>query len=106
MVRFVETPVFTRRITGIFDDEKYRSLQLALALRPEQGALIRGSGGLRKLRWIAAGRGKRGGVRLIYYWDKPTETIFMLFVYTKQEQADLTPSQVKALGRIVREEFK
>ncbi len=79
-MRFVETPVFTRAVTSVLDDDQYRSLQLALALRPEQGNLIRESGGLRKLRWSVPGRGKRGGARVIYYWDKPTETFYMLFV--------------------------
>ena len=54
-------------ISGLVDDESYRALQVALALRPEQGALIQGSGRLRKIRWAASGRGKRGGVRIIYY---------------------------------------
>lgn len=105
-MRFVETPVFTRTVTALLDEEQYRALQLALALRPEQGDLIRGSGGLRKLRWGLAGRGKRGGARVIYYWDAPTETFYMLYAYTKQEQGDLTPHQVKVLRRLVREEFK
>jgi mRNA-degrading endonuclease RelE of RelBE toxin-antitoxin system len=100
------TPVFTRRIIAILDEDRYRFLLLALALRPEQGALIRGSGGLRKLRWSVPGRGKRGSVRIIYYWDKPAETFFMLFAYTKQEQGDLTPKQVKILGQLIRKEFK
>jgi hypothetical protein len=105
-MRFVETPVFTRTVTALFDEEQSRALQLALALRPEQGDLIRGSGGLRKLRWGLAGRGKRGGARVIYYWDAPTETFYMLYAYTKQEQGDLTPQQVKVLRRLVWEEFK
>jgi mRNA-degrading endonuclease RelE of RelBE toxin-antitoxin system len=105
-MRFVETPVFTRTVTALLDEEQYRALQLALALRPEQGDLIRGSGGLRKLRWGLAGRGKRGGARVIYYWDTPTETFYMLYAYTKQEQGDLTPQQVKVLSRLVRKEFK
>ena len=105
-MRFVETTVFTRIITKILNDDQYRSMQLALALRPEQGVVIRGSGGLRKLRWLVGSRGKRGGARLIYYWDKSTETIFMLFVYTKKDQGDLTPDQVRILGQIVSEEFK
>jgi mRNA-degrading endonuclease RelE of RelBE toxin-antitoxin system len=105
-MRFVETPVFTKCVTAVLDDDQYRNLQLALVLRPEQGPVIRGSGGLRKLRWVMPGRGKRGGIRLIYYWDGQTETIYMLFVYRKTEQGDLSPAQVKILGRIVREEFK
>ena len=105
-MRFVETPVFTRTVTALLDEEQYRALQLALALRPEQGDLIRGSGGLRRLRWGLAGRGKRGGARVIYYWDRPTETFYMLYAYSKQEQGDLTPQQVKVLRRLVREEFK
>lgn len=105
-MQFVETPVFTRAVTALLDEEQYRALQLALALRPEQGDVIRGSGGLRKLRWGLTGRGKRGGVRVIYYWDKPTQTFYLLYVYTKQEQGDLTPQQVKVLSRLVREEFE
>jgi hypothetical protein len=105
-MRLVETPVFTRRISTVLDDDQYRFLQRALALRPEQGALIRGSGGLRKLRWSVPGLGKRGSARVIYCWNKPTETFFMLFAYTKQEQGDLTPKQVKILGQLVRKEFK
>ena len=105
-MRFVETPVFTRAVTALLGEEQYRALQLALALRPEQGDVIRGSGGLRKLRWGLAGRGKRSGARVIYYWDKPTHTFYMLYAYTKHEQGDLTPQQVKVLRRLVREEFK
>jgi len=81
-MRFVETPVFTRTVTALLDEEQYRALQLALALRPEPGDLIRGSGGFRKLRWGLAGRGKRGGARVLYSWDIPTETLFMLYAYT------------------------
>ncbi len=64
-----------------------------------------GGGGLRKLRWSAQGRGKRGGIRLIYYWDPPSHTFYMLYLYAKNEQGDLTSSQTKALARLVREEF-
>src|SRR5574337_817884 len=105
-VRVVETPVFTRAVTALLDEEQYRALQLALALRPEQGDIIRGSGGLRKLRWDLTGRGKRGGARVVYYWDKPTQTFYMLYGYTKQEQGDLTAQQVKVLSKLVGEEFK
>jgi len=105
-MRFVETPIFTRIITRLLDDEDYRSLQIAMMLRPEQGPIIRGAGGLRKVRWAKAGSGKRGGIRVIYYWA-PTEVVFfMLYAYSKNEQSDLTPTQARRLGQLVREEFK
>jgi hypothetical protein len=74
-MRFVETPVFTAAISGLIDDEAYRRIQTALVLRPEQGPVIPGSGGLRKIRWARRGAGKRGGLRIIYYWT-PTEAAF------------------------------
>jgi len=104
-MRFIETPIFTQEIGAFLSDEEYRSLQLALLFRPEQGAVIPGSGGLRKLRWGFRGKGKRGGCRIIYYWDKQ-ETIYMLFVYPKSKQEDLTLAQMKLLAKLVREEFK
>jgi mRNA-degrading endonuclease RelE of RelBE toxin-antitoxin system len=66
-MRFIESPVFTASLRRHLDDEQYRAMQAALSLRPEQGALISGGAGLRKLRWGAEGRGKRGGVRTIYF---------------------------------------
>jgi len=105
-VRFIETPIFTHELKGLLSDEEYRSIQLALLFRPEQGPLIPRSGGLRKMRWRIRGKGKRGGVRLIYYWDKPAETIFMLFIYPKSEREDLTASQLRILSKLVREELK
>ena len=105
-MRFVETPTFTASVRLHLTDEQYRALQLALVLRPEQGAVIRGSGGLRKLRWAVEGRGKRGGVRTIYYWAVEEHICFMLYVYAKNEQGDLTLAQMKVLSRLVREEFK
>jgi hypothetical protein len=104
-MRFVETPVFTRELKRLLDDESYRRLQVALILRPAQGVIIRGSGGLRKLRWASPDVGKRGGLRVIYYWAAAELAFYMLYMYTKTEQGDLTPAQVRVLGRLVREEF-
>lgn len=105
-MRFVETPIFTKVVRRLLADDEYRALQLALALRPEQGAVIRGSGGLRKVRWGLGGRGKSGGIRVIYFWDPPQRLFYMLLAYPKNEQEDLTPDQLRILSRIVREEFK
>jgi hypothetical protein len=104
-VLFVETPVFTSLLRKALDDEAYRALQITLLLRPEQGALISGSGGLRKIRWGVEGRGKRGGLRVIYFWEKARATCYMLFLYQKNEQGDLTSAQMRTLARLVREEF-
>jgi mRNA-degrading endonuclease RelE of RelBE toxin-antitoxin system len=105
-MRFIETPIFTRLVKTLVPDEEYRALQLALMLRPEQGVLIQGSGGLRMIRWGGSGRGKSGGLRVIYFWDKEQAEFYMLLAYTKSEQEDLTPDQIKVLSRLVREEFK
>lgn len=75
-------------------------------LRPEQGPIIRGAGGLRKVRWAKPGAGKRGGLRVIYYWAPNERTFYMLYAYSKNEQGDLTPTQARLLGQLVRKEFK
>jgi hypothetical protein len=105
-MRFVETPVFTAAIARFIDDEAYRHLQIALMLRPTQGQVIPASGGLRKIRWAGRGAGKRGGLRIIYYWSPAKTTCYMLYACAKAEQGDLTPAQLRVLGRLVREEFK
>ena len=105
-MRIVETGIFTKALRGLLDEESYRALQLALVLRPEQGALIPGAGGLRKVRWGIEGKGKRGGIRIIYFWDPKESVLYMLLVYGKNVQDDLTSAQLRALSRLVREEFK
>ena len=105
-MKFVETPIFTKELQDVLSDDDYRSLQAAIMLRPEQGAVIRGTRGIRKIRWSGKGHGKSGGLRLIYYWDKKTETIYMLYVYPKNRQENLTAKQCKVLSSLVREEFK
>jgi hypothetical protein len=94
---FVETPVFTRRIAACLDDDEYGRLQLYLGLHPESGKIIQGSGGMRKLRWAGSGRGKRGGLRVIYCWWVSKDRISMLMVYPKNEKDDLTAEQLKQL---------
>ena len=103
---FIETPIFTADLLPLLGPEEYRRLQTALLLRPEHGRLIEGGGGLRKTRWGFADRGKRGGLRIIYYWDKPNDTIYMIMVYPKTFVDDLTPRQVKTLRDVVKKELR
>jgi mRNA-degrading endonuclease RelE of RelBE toxin-antitoxin system len=98
-VVFIETPTFTKRLVQLMDDDRYTALQAYLAKRPDAGDLVRGAGGIRKVRWAGSGRGKRGGLRVIYYWWIAKDRISMLLVYPKNEQDDLSADQVKQLRK-------
>lgn len=102
---FRETSIFTRQAAELLPDEELNALQWALMADPECGDLIRGSGGLRKLRWAASGRGKRGGMRVIYYWHVSGSVILLLLAYPKNEQENLTAAQTKILKSIIESEF-
>jgi hypothetical protein len=105
-MRFIETSIFTRQVTGLLTDEEYSQLQVALSAHPNAGAIIPHSGGLRKIRWAMSGGGKRGGIRVIYYWVVTQDKILMLFTYPKSEKDNLTQQQLKVLREIVEKEFK
>ena len=83
MYSFIETRLFTRRVQDYLGDDEYRRLQIALLENPEAGDIIPGSGGIRKVRWRAPGRGKRGGYRVIYYAKITQGMIWMLTRYPK-----------------------
>lgn len=102
MVLFKESPLFTKLVRNYLTDDEYAGLQWALASHPDAGDMIPGSGGLRKLRWNAQGRGKRGGLRVIYYWRSARGDIWLLTIYAKNE-AENIPAHI--LHRI-KEEFK
>ena len=108
MLEFRETELFTRAVITLLSDDEYAELQGALIVDPEAGDVIKQTGGLRKLRWSQErrGKGKRGGVRVIYYWHATRSLIYMLLVYSKDERDDLSVAQRKALARLVSEEFK
>lgn len=103
-MELIETPVFTRQVTEQLPPEEYRPLQLHLVTHPETGPVIRNSGGLRKLRWRLPGRGKRGGARIIYYWDRTAARLYLLFLFPKNVRSDLTPAQLRALRKLVSDE--
>ncbi|MDZ7623799.1 MAG: hypothetical protein U5J96_05050 [Ignavibacteriaceae bacterium] len=93
-------------MNALLTDDEYRNLQNTLILNPGKGKLILGSGGLRKIRWGITGRGKSGGVRIIYYWIVQRNIILMLLIYQKNEQDELTSSQIKLLKSLVEKELQ
>ena len=102
----IESPAFTRIIAAILDEEDYRAMQNALVEDPALGAVIPGGGGLRKARWGMEGRGKRGGMRVIYYWWTGKDRIYLLFAYPKNVQTDLSREQIRRLAEIMEEELQ
>jgi len=102
----VETKVFTRQVQELLTDEAYKDLQTEIMKRPEVGVLIPGSGGLRKMRWGYQGQGKRGGIRVIYYWAAKQERILMLFIYPKNVHDNLSSAQLRTLRSIVEAEYQ
>jgi hypothetical protein len=96
---FVETSLFTKLLPSYLDDEEYRCLQAYLLEHPESGDLIKGSGGIRKVRWAIQGKGKSGGVRIIYYWHCPRNHIYLLTLYGKSEQANIDKATLKQITK-------
>jgi hypothetical protein len=104
-VELIETSIFTKQITVLLTDEEYGQFQLRLAANPQLGALIKGGGGIRKVRVAVGSRGKSGGARVIYYWAMRRDVILLLYAYPKNVTADLTPKQIAQLAKVVKEEF-
>src|SRR5438132_3560463 len=100
---FVETSLFTRLLGDYLSEEEYRALQNHLILYPDAGAIIKSSGGVRKIRWRSAGKGKSGGVRVIYYWAKSVHQVFMLTLYGKGEKEDLSHSDLRKVVNLLGE---
>ncbi|HEU4773781.1 MAG TPA: type II toxin-antitoxin system RelE/ParE family toxin [Lysobacter sp.] len=98
---FIETPVFTRQISEMVTDEQYAEFQHLLADSPEAGDVIKGTGGLRKIRLALDNRGKSGGARIIYYYFVNASQIALLFAYPKNVASDLTAEQKAVLKHII-----
>ena len=101
---FIETPIFTVGVKSLLSDEDYAALQLYLVSQPDAGDVIGGTGGLRKVRWTTAGRGKRGGTRVIYYYVVAQSQIRMILIYRKGIKDDLSPKE-KAILRGINAEW-
>lgn len=102
-MEFIETLVFTKLITELLTDDDYRLLQDDITKNPQAGDLIPKGGGIRKLRFALPGKGKRGGARLIYYWQTSKHKTYMLLAYTKAKKENLAPEQIALLKVLVKE---
>ncbi len=100
---FIESKIFERLREKYFDDTSYNEFQNFLLEQPAVGDTIQGTGGLKKVRWSAKGKGKRGGVRIIYLYLADKSHIHFLTVYAKNEMSDLTPNEKKILKAIAEE---
>jgi hypothetical protein len=105
-VEFIEAPAFTQLLPEYLTDDEYGDLQLYLANNPEAGDVIQGTGGFRKLRWAdpRRGQGKRGGVRVVYYYFDQDQRIWFLTMYGKNEASDLSAKEKRLLKAAVDEE--
>jgi hypothetical protein len=97
MISFVETKLFTRLVREYLNDDAYAELQMALIADPEAGVVIPGSGGVRKLRWAGSGRGKRGGLRVVYYLRTRHGQIWLLTLYAKNVLDDIPPRLLRRI---------
>ena len=101
---FIETSKFTKLLSDYLSDDEYRMLQWHLQEKPDSGDIVRGSGGVRKVRWAPEGKDKSGGVRVIYYWKKSDYEIWMLTIYSKSEQATIPGHILKKIAEAIENE--
>lgn len=104
MFEFIETPFFTKVLDVYLDDAEYAKLQQYLNERPDAGAVIPGSGGVRKLRWHITGRGKRGGLRVVYYLRSARGEVWMLTLYSKSVRENIPAHLLKQMREAIDEE--
>jgi hypothetical protein len=107
-MEFVEAPAFTRRLSGYLSDDDYGELQARLRASPESGDVMPGTGGFRKLRWADArrGKGRRGGLRIIYYYFASDHQIWLMTLYDKSEAVDLTAREKRTLKAAIESELQ
>jgi len=106
-MEFIEAPAFTRHLADYLGDDGYKEFQSKLAGNPELGDLMPGTGGFRKVRWADARRskGRRGGLRIIYFHFKSDSQIWLMTIYDKDEASDLTAKEKNALKAAIEDEL-
>ena len=102
-MRVFSTRTCERAIRKLLSDDARKEMEASIVAAPGQAPIIRGTGDIRKLRWAGSGRGRRGGIRTIYFYHVSPETIYLLTAYAKSDRDDLTPADVKVLSRLVAE---
>ncbi len=102
---FIETPIFTKRLKELMDDDCYLKFQQLLLANPTAGAIISGGGGVRKIRYALKDKGKSGGVRVIYYYQDAKGEIWLLLIYPKSEKDNISKEQLAILKRYVKKEI-
>ena len=103
MITIAETEPFQRKVGRLLSADEKAELIAYLSMHPNAGVLIQGTGGIRKLRWARSGQGKRGGVRVIYYFHDENMPLYLLALFAKNEQADLTMTERKLLSQAVKD---
>jgi mRNA-degrading endonuclease RelE of RelBE toxin-antitoxin system len=98
---FIETTAFTKLLSGYLTDDEHQALQSYLMQKPDAGSIVKGSGGVRKVRWGQDGKGKSGGVRIIYYWKKPDHEVWMLTIYSKTERSTIPGHILKQIAEAI-----
>ena len=100
-MRLFSTRTYERAIRKLLGEEARREMEAAIAAAPDAAPVIRGTGGMRKLRWAGSGRGKRGGIRTVYFYHAGPNSIYLLTAYAKADRENLTPADTRALSRLV-----
>ncbi len=100
LITLVEVPPFGRKASACMTEAEIDDLKLFVAMNPEAGAKLRGSGGLRKVRWATGAKGKRGGVRVIYFYYDDSIPLFLMTVYPKADKASLSAKELAELRRL------
>lgn len=101
MFTVIETPVFSRKSEDLLTDQEREEFVVFIAQNPTAGTVVRGSGGIRKIRWVRSGGGKRGGVRIIYYNQLEHEEIWLLTLYAKNERTTIPAHELKLIKEAI-----